>query len=423
MTIAKPASEGVRQTALSRTLPFIVIASLIAGLAIGTWLRLVPDGGWTAALVKGVDVVGVMWVNAIRMTVIPLIVPLLIGSIAGSKNSRAAGRLSVTTTLTFVGLLAVVSAATTLVAPFLFAGLRIDPVAVEGLRASVSTVLLPSGDASLSGWFKSLVPTNPVKAAADGSMLSIVVFSLAFGFAALAAPPVLRARVIAFAETLSGIMLVMVQAVLLLAPVGVFALAFGVGVHMGSTAFGIMGYFIGAELVCTAAIGVALFALIVVRGRMAPSRAIRGMAPALLVAAGTSSSLSALPAMIEGTRDHWGQREEIYGFVLPLAVSAFKLASASSWILDAVFVAVLYDIPLGPAQYVLLAGYAVLFNATVPGIPGGGIIVVSPLFLALDLPLEGLAILFAVNPIVDRIVTLGNVAANMAATTIVGARR
>ena len=290
------------------------------------------------------------------------------------------------------------------------------------LRASVATTVVPTGDASIGGWFKALIPTNPIKAAADGTMLSIIVFAAAFGFAALAAPQEVREQVTKVSHALSGIMLIIVQAVLLVAPLGIFALTLVVGARVGGTVFAAMGYFIGVQLVVALIVVGVLLVLTVVSGRIPFGLVARGATPPMLVAAGTSSSLSALPAMIETARDVWRLPEKVYGFVLPLAVSTFKPTSGYSWVLNVFFVATLYGLPFEAAQLALAAGYAALFNATIPGIPGGGMIAITPMLLALGLPLEGLAILIAVNPIVDRFTTVGNVAANMALTAILAAR-
>jgi Na+/H+-dicarboxylate symporter len=257
-----------------------------------------------------------------------------------------------------------------------------------------------------------------VKAAADGTMLSIIIFALAFGFATLAAPADVRRHVVACAHTLSTVMLIVVQAVLLIAPVGIFALTLVVGARVGGTVFAAMGWFIGVQIAFAAIVVLAMLALTVIWGRIPLGTAIRGVTPPLLVAAGTSSSLSALPAMIESARDAWTLPERIYGVVLPLAVSTFKPTSGYSWVVNVVFVATLYGVPFGPAQLALAAGYATLFNATIPGIPGGGMIAITPMLIALGLPVEGLAILIAVNPIVDRFTTIGNVAADLALTAI-----
>ena len=405
----------------ARYLPVLVIASLIVGLASGAILRTMPASGLTPALVNAFDVIGTMWVNAIRMTVIPLIVPLLIGSIAGAGNGRSAGWLGMATIGAFVLLVATLAVAAAFAAPLLFGGLHIDAAMTAALRASVAETVLPTGDASIGGWLKALIPTNPIKAAADGTMLSIIVFALAFGFATLTAPAEIRQRVIVFSHSLSAIMLILVQAVLLIAPIGIFALTLVVGARVGGTVFTAMGYFIGVQMAVATIVVLAMLALTVLLGRISARRTIRGATPPLLVAAGTSSSLSALPAMIEGVRDIWGLPEAIYGFVLPLAVSTFKPTSGYSWVLNVFFIATLYGIPFGPAQLALAAGYSALFNATIPGIPGGGMIAITPMLLALGLPLDGLAILIAVNPIVDRFTTMGNIVANMALTAVLAA--
>lgn len=409
-------NQGSRDLArgYARYLPGLVIGSLVLGLTIGASIRTLPPSLVVTRLVDVFDVVGTMWVNAIRMTVIPLIVPLLVGAIAAARSGSDAGRLGLATISAFILLVATFAIAAALAAPFLFGDLPIDATLTAALRTSVAGTAVPTGDASIGGWFKALVPTNPIKAAADGTMLSIIVFAVAFGFATLAAPPEVRARVVTFAHTLSAIMLIIVQAVLLIAPIGIFALTLVVGARLGGTVFAAMGWFIGVQVACAAVVLLTMLALATVWGKIPVGTAIRGATPPLLVAAGTSSSMSALPAMIEGARDIWKLPERVYGFVLPLAVSTFKPTSGYSWVINVAFVATLYGVPFGPAQLALAAGYATLFNATIPGIPGGGMIAITPMLLALGLPVEGLAILIAVNPIVDRFTTIGNVAADMA---------
>jgi Na+/H+-dicarboxylate symporter len=413
---ARPAGKD----AVIDVLPFIVIASLVLGLTAGWMLRQSPGNPWINGFVEVCDVVGTMWVNAIRMTVIPLILPLLIGSVAGARSGQALGRLGLATGAWFMGLLAVCVLAALLMAPPLYSGLKIDASTTALLRSTAATVPLPMGDATLSGWFKALIPANPIKAAADGSMLSLVVFAVMFGLAALASPPVIRERVMIFTHTLSEIMMTVIKGVLLVAPVGVFALTLVVGDRLGGAAVSALSFQLVVASSAHIGVTVILCLLGMGLGRLTPRKFLGGAAPALLVAAGTSSSLSSLPAMIEGAIDHWRLPEEVVGFVLPLAVSTFKLTGGPGQVLGALFVATLFGIHLAPAQMAIIGGYSILMNATVPGIPGGGLIAATPLFLAVGLPLEGLAILFAINPITDRFSTIGNVAADMAVTAIVG---
>lgn len=401
-----------------RHLPAATLVSLVLGLSIGAFIRPMDEAFWAKSLIDFFDVVGTMWINAIRMTVIPLIVPLLIGAIAGAGSGKAAGQLGMRTMFGFLALIVVLAVSGAFVAPVLLSGLHVDASVTASLRASVAETVLPTGDASIATWFKALIPTNPIKAAADGAMLSIIVFAAAFGFATLAAPEEPRKHVIAFTKTISAIMMILVQGILLLAPIGIFALTLVVGARIGGTAFSAMGYFVGVHLVYAVVVGVGLFFLTAIWGRLGFRAVLNGATPAVLVAAGASSSMSALPAMIEGARDIWKLPERVYGFVLPFAVSTFKPSSAYGWMINICFIALLYGVPFGPAQLALAAGYCVLLNATVPAIPGGGLLVVSPMYIALGLPLEGLAILLAVNPITDRAFTIVNVIANMAMTAI-----
>ena len=422
MTIAqRPTTKDAPVARTARDwLPAAVIVSLILGLSFGVLLRNWQQSPVASGLITVLDVIGTMWMNAIRMTVIPLIVSLLIAAVAGARSGRAVGKLGLYTVGLFLGMVTLFAVISASVSPLTFSHLHIEPSATDALRASVAATPLPVGDASISGWFKNLIPTNPIKAAADGTMLSLAVFALMFGFATLAAPADIRARVIASCHALRDIMLILIQAVLKLAPLGVFALIAVVGAKLGGIAFGALSFFIGVDSIGLLLGTALLCTLAIVVGRLSFRRFFSGASPAQLTALSTSSSLASLPAMIEAARDQWRLREEVIGFVLPLAVSTFKPGAAIAWPMIALFVATLYGIHLSPAQIILIAAYVVLMNPTVPGIPNGGFIVIAPLFTAVGLPLEGLAIVLAVAPITDRISTLVNVTADMVVAAVLG---
>ena len=153
---ARSASKGAGVDVL----PFAVIASLVLGLTSGWIMRQWPGTSWINGFVEVCDVVGTMWVNAIRMTVIPLILPLLIGSVAGARSGRALGRLGLATGAWFLGLLSICVLAALLLAPAIYSGLKIDAATTALLRSTAATVPLPTGDASLSGWFKTLIASQ-----------------------------------------------------------------------------------------------------------------------------------------------------------------------------------------------------------------------------------------------------------------------
>lgn len=373
-----------RATTVQRLLPFAVIVALVLGLGSGVLLRSLSGSAPGSVIATGVidaaDVLGTIWFNAIRMTVVPLVVPLLI-------------------------------------VRWLYSGLHIDPAASAALR-KVAAAPLPADDASLSGWLKALVPVNPIKAAADGSMLPLAVFATMFGFATLAAPAEVRARVVVATDTVCTVMLLLIVGVIRLAPIGVFALTLVVGARLGGAAFGALAYHVIVVCSVNVLTTLLLCVLAIWGGGIALGQFVRGAAPAMMIGAGTSSSLATLPAMIETTTRTWNLPEEVAGFVLTTAVSVFKPAAVPIWICIAVFIGLLYGMPLDGNRIALVAGYAVLFNATIPGVPNGGFIVIAAMFVAVGLPPEGVALLLAFAPITDRFNTVGNIAADLAVTAI-----
>jgi Na+/H+-dicarboxylate symporter len=201
-----------------------VLAALVLGLIAGLTVREYP----AAILLRLIDLIepiGVLWVNAIRMTVIPLVVSLLITGVASSASLRAVRGIGVRALMTFVGLLLFAAVASLLVVPPLFAWLHIDPAAAASLQpnpadASAAAAHVPT----FAEWVTALVPTNPIRAAADGLILPLVIFTLALALALLTLPSSRREPVVAFFAGLGDAMLVIVRVVIALSPIGVFAL-------------------------------------------------------------------------------------------------------------------------------------------------------------------------------------------------------
>jgi Na+/H+-dicarboxylate symporter len=134
------------------------------------------------------------------------------------------------------------------------------------------------------------------------------------------------------------------------------------------------------------------------------------------------SSLAALPAMIAGVERTLGLPAQAVSFVLPLTVSTFKLNQAVSWAVGAVFVALLYDVPLPTGQLAALAATSVAMSFAVPGIPSGGVLLVTPFFVAAGLPAEGVGLLIAADAIPDLFKSSLNVTGHMAAVTVLARR-
>jgi Na+/H+-dicarboxylate symporter len=148
---------------------------------------------------------------------------------------------------------------------------------------------------------------------------------------------------------------------------------------------------------------------------------VRAALPAQVVALGSSSSLASLPALVEGgvALDLPAQAT---GFVLPLAVSTFKIGTPITWMTGVLFLARLYGVPLGAGAHVTLALTAMALSLSIPGVPQGALLLMVPLAATYGIPAEGVALLLAADTVPDLVATMGNVTGDLVAATVVGAR-
>jgi Na+/H+-dicarboxylate symporter len=145
----------------------------------------------------------------------------------------------------------------------------------------------------------------------------------------------------------------------------------------------------------------------------------RGALEPQLIAFSSSSSIATLPALVESAEKTLALPERVTGFVLPLAVSTFKIAAPVSWTVGALFVGWFYNVPIGVGGLATIALAAVFLAFAVPGIPRGAFIMLTPLFLTIGLPPEGIGILIAVDAIPDLFATVLNTTGDLAAAVLV----
>jgi Na+/H+-dicarboxylate symporter len=273
---------------------------------------------------------------------------------------------------------------------------------------------------TLRGFIVGLVPTNPIRAAVDGAMLPLIVFTLLFALAATRLPDERRAIVTSLFRAVSDAMLVIVQWILRLTPIGVFALALGMGKDLGLAAAGAVGYYVLVLSGMLLALTLGVYPVVAIVTRRSPLSFARAAAPAQTVAAGTRSSLASLPAMIESARATYGDRPGLGGFVLPLAVSTFKLNTPVSDLVGPLFLAQLYGIHLEPSQIVVMTLVTIAMSFSNPGIPSGGLFVVTaPVMMSAGMPLDGIGLLIAADSIPDIFATVVNVTGDMGVAAMV----
>jgi len=399
-----------------------VVTGLVLGLGIGIAVHATQSPNLLAAAVF-VEPVGLIWMNAILMTVIPLIVSSLIVGVA-STDPRVIGRLGGQTISLFLIFVCATAVITLLITPPLLAWLPIDAATTATLRAGGAAAAAEqvSAPQTLRDWLIGLVPSNPVRAAADGSLLPLVVFTLAFALAITRIPRELCQTLVGFFKGVAAAMRVLVEWILVFAPVGVFALTLPLTARLGIAAAGALGYFVALVSAITALLLLALYPVAVVAGGIPLRRFIRAAAPPQAVAFSSRSSLASLPALIEAAERGLAVPAAVSGFCLPLAVSTFKLCGPLGMLTAMLFVSRLYGIDIAPGQLMQAAALAIVLSFTIPGVPGGGIIVAAPIFLAVGLPVGALGMLIAVDTIPDMLRTPANVTADLTVAAILARR-
>jgi Na+/H+-dicarboxylate symporter len=404
-----------------------VLLALVCGLALG--LGIASSGSPALAhLVPFIEPVGTLWVSAIRMTIIPLVVSSLIVGVGGAADPRSVGRIGVRALVLFVAILSVATLVALLAGPPILAMVHIDPAAAAGLRANAAQAAGAAMEGaksiqSVREWVVDLVPANPVKAASDGAMLPLILFSLVFGAALSRVAADRRATFLRVVSGVQDASLVLVRAILVLAPLGVFALAVAVASKLGFAAAGALAtYIVLVSSVTVAFVVLAVYPAAVIFGGISLKTFARAALPAQAVAFSSRSSLAALPAMLEPVRERLGMPVAFSSFIFPLAVTLFRCGAAIGQVIGTLFVAKLYGVALGPPQLAAIAATTIVTTFSIPGIPGGSIIMIVPVLLAAGVPAEGVGLLLGVDTIPDMFRTTANVTGDVAAAVILSRR-
>lgn len=401
-----------------------LLIGLIAGLAAGILISLQPSPP-LMAVVDFVRPIGTLWVNAIRMTVIPLVVSSLILGVANAPDVRSVGRIGWRAIVVFVVTVTLSATFAALVGQPMLAALDIDPATAAALRSTAESAAVSSGASAsdvptFSEWLTGLIPVNPIAAMASGAMLPIIMFSVAFGVAVLALPAVRRAPLTNVLQGIFDATLLLVRWILELAPIGVFALALPLAARMGIGVAGAIGYYIAlVSIVAVLFTIVVLYPAAMILGKVSLGRFARAAAPAQAVALSARSSMAALPAMIEGSDRHLHLPPAVTSFFLPLAASVFRAGTGVGATIGVLFLARLFDVTIGPTQLITIVMIVVLISFSVPSIPGGTIIVMIPVLAAAGIPVAGIGLLLGIDTIPDMFRTATNVTGHLATATIV----
>jgi proton glutamate symport protein len=392
----------------------IILLALLVGIAAGIGLE------HQKLVIDAADIVGSVWLNALQMTVVPLVVALLITGIAQTAAAASAGRLAGRAVLTMMVILWCSSIMAAVMIPVLVNLFPMPAGSADALKAAMVGTEAPGPVPPLGDFLRAMVPTNPVASAANSAILPLIIFTAVFAFAVTRVPENKRIYLTGFFEALAETMIVMIGWVLALAPIGVFALAMVVGAKAGTAALGALLHYVLVLSALGVIVWLASFALAVFAARQKLVPFFRASLPAQAVAISTQSSLASLPAMLKGV-EALGVPANRADVVLPIAVAIFRATGPAMNLGVALYIAHWYGIELTAWQ--IAVGIAAGATTTLGAVSLPGSISfyssIAPICLAMGVPVAPLGLLVAVETFPDIFRTLGNVTMDMAVTATV----
>ena len=398
-----------------------ILLALFIGLALGVFAAAqAPVIGVQTAY--WLDIVGSLWLNGLRMTVVPLVVALLVTGIVKSAEAARAGPMAARTVFWVVCLMVISAVLGAVLTPALLSLWPMPAESAAALRAALTTVPAVAEQPPLRDFIVALVPTNPISSAANDSILPLLIFTLVFAFAVTRLAQEPRAQMAGFFSALADAMVLVIEWVLKLAPIGVFALAFVVGARSGLAALGAVAHYIVTVSIVGIIVGAFAYPIAVFAGKVRLGEFVRQIAPVQAFAVSTQSSLASLPLMLKKA-EALGVRESTAGLVLPMAVALLRVTGPAMNLAVALYVANWFGVELDAFDYGFAIFIAALTSMGAVSLPGSVSFVTSiaPICLALGIPIEPLALLIAVETLPDIFRTTGNVQMDVALATVIEA--
>ena len=389
---------------------------------LGVWILVAMVAGVAVGVAMGDEAkifapLGTLFIQLIKMLVVPLVGISIISGAASLGSSRSAGKIGVTSIL-YIVLTTVVSIVIAIVIGLIFKpGSGLSAEGIASIMASASAEQGTPTDLSFWDTVIGMIPANPIEAFAEGNILQIIVFGLFLGFGIAALNEDKRTKVIGGLNYLLEALIWCIGKVMLVAPIGVFGL---MAEAMGTFGFDILLKVVNllwVDLVAVAIMGLVAYPLtVMLLSKVSIKEFFSAMLRPQIVAFSTASSMATLPVTM-GACDKMGVSKEVTGFVVPLGATINMTGNAIYYTLVALFFAQFYGIELGMAQYVAIAVTASLGSIGQAGVPGPTLMVVAVLAAA-GIPIEGLPLLYALDRIFDMIRTVLNITGDAACAVV-----
>lgn len=391
-----------------------IFIALLAAALVGVFLGQASEEQqqlWLPVL----DFVGTLFLNALKMLIVPLITAAIISGLANLSGGPALGRLGLKTVTYYLctSLLAILTG--------LLLVNWISPGTIDGQPAGEMLGLAENTDAVLAGIegkgtgdivgiFLRMLPPNIVAAAAQGQMLGLIVFSLFFGFAITRLPQALRDTQQQFWNGVYEVMISITELIIRFAPIGVFALVAEVVAQTGWQGLKPVLWFF---LTVIGALAIHLFInlslILSLVARVRPWRQFQAMSPALLTAFSTSSSSATLPLTMDCVQKRAGVSKRSSSFVLPLGATVNMDGTALYECVAVLFIAQAYGLQMDLMTQFVVVITALLTSIGVAGIPSASLVAIAVILGAVGLPLEGIGLILVVDRVLDMCRTAVNV--------------
>jgi len=408
-----------------------ILIAIVLAFGTGLWMFSVKETTGSQPGVFGIEFItmlnyiGTLFLNALKMIIVPLITSSIIVGVAGIGSGGNLGSLGGKTLLFY--------AATTLAAILigLFVINTIQPGLIDGqpakealaLTASVDEVAAQVGDkgvGDVAEIFVRMIPTNIVKAAADGQMLGLIFFAILFGYFMTHLSHDFAEPLFKFWNGIFHVMMRMTEFIMKFAPIGVFGLVGAVIAEAGLKATGPLALFAVAVLLALAlhAFGTLLLLLRFV-GRVKPLKTLVGASQAMLTAFSTASSSATLPITMESVEENIGVSNKVSSFVLPLGATVNMNGTALYECAAALFLAQAYGLELTFGVQFTIVAIALMTSIGVAGVPSASLVAIAIILAAINIPLEAIGVLMVFDRILDMVRTSVNVWGDCCCATIV----
>ena len=381
-----------------------MVAGVVAGIAMGE----------SAAIFAPL---GTLFIQLIKMLVVPLVAISIIAGAATLGGSRSAGKIGVVS-IGYIMLTTVISIIIAIAAGLIFkpgAGLSAESVGLINAAADAGEAVV-----NQAGFWQTIIgmiPANPIQAFAEGNILQIIVFGLFLGFGIAAIETSKREKVIAGLSYILEALIWCIGKVMLVAPIGVFGLMAEATGTFGFDVLLKVANLLWVDILAVVVMGLAVYPLTIsLFSKVSIKEFFRQMSRPQIIAFSTASSMATLPVTMSAC-DKMGVSKQVSGFVVPLGATINMTGNAIYYTLVAIFFAQFYGIELTIAHYVAITVTASLGSIGQAGVPGPTLMVVAVLASA-GIPIEGLPLLYALDRVFDMIRTVLNITGDAACAAV-----